>query len=319
MPQPRFKNVRIVVNPAAGRDKAILGPINDVLHPAGVCWDVSVTNGPGDATESARRAVAEGADAVGVYGGNGTVAEVAEGLAGSRVPLWILPGGTGNGTARELGLPRTLKAAARVLIDPGAHVGTVDLGRVDDRVFVLRAGIGAIVEIDRLASREVKDRVGGLAYVSAGLEVLGRAEPSRYRLTIDDEVFEQDAVACIVANGAGFGAFGVLGDDVSMTDGVLDVFLYGDEALRAGLTNPFENPRPTQSRGLLTPRVGSGCRIHVETETPQPAVADGEYAGDTPIDIEVLPGQLDVLLQPAREGARLPWPPQAPWDLGNRP
>ena len=313
MPQPRFKSVRIVVNPAAGRDKPILGPINDVLHPAGVRWDVSITNGPGDATDSARRAVADGVDAVGVYGGNGTVAEVAEGLAASGVPLWILPGGTGNGTAREFGLPLTLRAAAGVLVDPGTRVGTVDLGRVGDRIFVLRAGIGATVEVDRLASREVKDRVGGFAYVSAGMEVLRRVEPSRYRLTIDDEVVEQDAVACIVANGAGFGGFGVLGEGVSMSDGVLDVFLYGDEELRAGPSNLMENPRLVQSRSLPTPPVGSGRRIRVETETPQPAVADGEYAGDTPIDIEVLPAALYVLLPPEATDSRPPLPLRPPW------
>ena len=318
MSTPRFKNVRIVVNPAAGRDKPILGPLNDVLHPAGVRWEVSITNGPGDAAESARRAVAEGMDAVGVYGGNGTVAEVAEGLAGSGVPLWILPGGTGNGTARELGLPRTLKAAARVLVDPGTRIGTVDLGRIGDRVFVLRAGFGAIVEVDRLASREMKDRVGGLAYVSAGWEVLRRAEPSRYRVTVDGRVFEQDAVACIVANGAGFGGFGVLAEGVSMTDGVFDVFLYGDEELRAGPSNLMENPRLLESHSLPTPPVGSGRCIRVETDTPQPAVADGEYAGDTPIDIEVLPVRLDVLLRPAAGDTPARRPPRAPWDSGRQ-
>ena len=318
MSQPRFNNVRIVVNPAAGRDKPILGPINDVLHPAGVRWDVDITNGPGDATESARRAVADGVDAVGVYGGNGTVAEVAEGLAGSRVPLWILPGGTGNGTARELGLPRTLKAAARVLIDPGVRVGTIDLGRIGDRVFVLRAGIGAIVEIDRLASRKIKDRVGGLAYVSAGLDVLRRVEPSRYRVTVDGKVIQQSAVACIIANGAGFGGIGVLADGVSMTDGVLDVFLYGSEALKADLTNLLENSRPGESGSPPTPRVGSGRRIRVETDPPQSAVADGETAGDTPIEIEVLPARLEVILPPGAEDARALRPLRAPRDSRRR-
>jgi diacylglycerol kinase (ATP) len=257
-------------------------------------------------------------DVVGVYGGNGTVAEVAEGLAGSGVPLWILPGGTGNGTAGEFGLPRTLKAAARVLLDPGTRVGTVDLGRVGDRVFVLRAGIGAIVEVDRLASREMKDRVGGLAYVSAGLEVLRRTAPSKYRLTIDDRVVEQEAVACIVANGAGFGGFGMLAEGVSMTDGVLDVFLFGPEGSRAAPSNLMGDPRLPQPGGFPTARVGSGRRIRVETETPQPAVADGEYAGETPIDIEVLPVRLDVLLPPAAEDARVPRPPRAPSDSGRQ-
>ncbi len=314
MSAPRFKDVRIVVNPAAGRNRPILGPLNDVLHPAGVRWDVRITNGPGDATESARRAVVDGVDAVGVYGGNGTVAEVAEGLAGSGVPLWILPGGTGNGTAFEFGLPRTLKAAARVLIDPRTRVGTVDLGRVGDRVFLLRAGIGAIVEVDRVASREMKDHVGGLAYVLAGVEVLRKARPSRYRLTVDDRVFEQDAVACIVANGAGFGGFGTLAEGVSMTDGVLDVFLFGPEGLRVGAGNLKENPRVVRSRSLPTPPVASGRRIRVETETPQPSVADGEHAGETPIDIELLSVRLDVLLPPAVKDARAPRPGRAPRD-----
>jgi diacylglycerol kinase (ATP) len=279
---------------------------------------VDITNGPGDATESARQAVAEGVDAVGVYGGNGTVAEVAEGLAGSGVPLWILPGGTGNGTARELGLPLTLGAAAGVLVAPGTRVETVDLGRVGDRVFVLRAGIGAIVEVDRLASREVKDRVGGLAYVTAGLDVLRRTKPSGYRVTVDDEIVERNAVACIVANGAGFGAFGVLAEGVSMSDGILDVFLYGPEELVARASGPMEDQHPLQSLSLPTPRVGSGRRIRVETETRQSAVADGEYAGDTPIDIEVLPTKLAVLLPPADEGGGVPRPPRPPWDSEGR-
>ncbi len=95
-----------------------------------------------------------------------------------------------------------------------------------------------------------------------------------------------------------------------MTDGVLDVFLYGGDALRAGLTDLLENPRrPMQPSTPPTPRVGSGRRVRVETDTAQSAVADGEYAGDTPIDIEILPVRLDVLLPPAAGGARAPWPP----------
>ena len=66
----------------------MLRPINDILHPAGVYWDVSITNGPGEAIDLARQAVEHGADAVGVVGGDGTVAEVAQGIAGSGVRLW---------------------------------------------------------------------------------------------------------------------------------------------------------------------------------------------------------------------------------------
>lgn len=320
MSAPRFANVRIVVNPASGPNRAILGPLNDVLHPAGVHWDVSVTNGPGEGTELARQAVADGVDVVGVYGGNGTVAEVAAGLEDSRLPLWILPGGTGNGTVGELGLPGTVKGAAELLVDRAARVGTIDLGRIGDSVFVLRAGIGAIADVDRRASRELKDRVGGLAYVSAGLDVLRSTKPSRYRLTVDGEVIEQDAAACIVANGAGFGGgFGVLWEDVSMTDGLFDVFLYSPDELRTSMSRLRENPGLAASRSLPTPPVASGRHIRVESETPQPAVADGEEAGETPLEIEVLPLRLNVLLPPlSAKGTPPPWPPHPPLGSGDR-
>ncbi len=318
MSAPPFVNVHIVINPAAGRNKAILGSLNDVLHPAGVHWDVSITNGPGDAAEQATRAIADGADVVGVYGGNGTVAAVAGAVGGSGVPLWILAGGTGNGTVGELGLPRDLHAAAKMLIDPATRVATLDLGRLGERVFVLRAGIGAIAEVDERASREMKDRVGGLAYVSAGLEVLREAKPSRYRVTIDGTVVEKDAIACIVANGAGFGGVGVLAEGVSMTDGVLDVFLYGEDELRASLSKLMGTAGTPRALSLGIPPVASGRQIRLETEAPQLAAADGEPAGTTPTEIEVLPGRLDVLLPPqAAGGAQLPRLPRPPWDSGN--
>ena len=228
--------------------------------------------------------------------------------------------GPATGPRRELGLPRTLRAATRVLVDPGTRVGTVDLGRIGDRVFVLRAGIGAIVEVDRLASREMKDRVGGLAYVSAGLEVLRRTEPSRYRVTIDDKVVEQEAVACIVANGAGFGGFGVLAEGVSMTDGVLDVFLYGARGTRGpvradldGGSPPAAARQPPDAKGRFGPSHPCGdrdaaagrCRRRVRRRD-----ADRHRGPAGPARRASAAG---------RQEGPPPRPPRAPWDTeGNR-
>ena len=173
----------------------------------------------------------------------------------------------------------------------------------------MRAGVGAIAEIDRQASREMKDRVAGLAYAVAGLNVLRSAVPLPYRITVDGTTLEQDAVACIVANGAGFGGVGVLSEGVSMTDGRLDVFLYrGDE-----LADPFAAlgrlPAPGETVSLGIAPVASGRRIRIETETPQPAVADGEEAGLTPLEIEARPASLRVLL-PSRPSRHAKPPPE---------
>jgi diacylglycerol kinase family enzyme len=107
MSTPRFRTVRIVVNPASGRDEPFLGPLNDAFHPAGISWDVRITGGAGDARRLAAEASADSVDLVAVYGGNGTVAEVVEGLMGTDTPLAILPGGTGNGAAVSAGSARS--------------------------------------------------------------------------------------------------------------------------------------------------------------------------------------------------------------------
>jgi len=105
MSAPPFRHIHVIINPAAGQAEPILNVLNSVLRPAGIRWDVCVTNEDGDARQYAQLAVTAGVDAVAVYGGDGTVTEAASGLIGSTMPLAILPGGTGNTMAIELGIP----------------------------------------------------------------------------------------------------------------------------------------------------------------------------------------------------------------------
>jgi diacylglycerol kinase family enzyme len=109
------KRIHVVVNPAAGKDEPILNTINDVFHEHGIEWGVSVTRKYGDATEFARQAAETGFDIVAGYGGDGTQHEIANGLMGSKAIMGILPGGTGNGYANELGTPKKLRPALELL------------------------------------------------------------------------------------------------------------------------------------------------------------------------------------------------------------
>ena len=292
----RFRTVRIVVNPASGRDEPFLKPLNDAFHPAGITWDVRVTNGPGDAARLAAEAVADGVDLVGVYGGDGTVCEVVDGIAGTECPLAILPGGTGNGAAGELGIPTTLAPAAALIADPTAALRTVDIGRVGDTTFLLRCACGAIADIDELATRELKSRIGGLAYVIAGLERLTDLGTTRYTVTCDGDVHEANALACIVANGGGFGGVGRLAEGIDMSDGRFEVFLYTGEALRDFGITLARLPEAIADRMLGVPPVCSGKRIRVDAAGPLTMVADGEPAGTTPSDVEVVPAAVRVLV-----------------------
>ena len=129
MPEAPYRRVHVIVNPASGGDEPILNVLNDVFRQYEVDWDVSVTHQYGDAAAQARRAVEDGVDLVAGYGGDGTQHEIANALVeaavgtGRRTPMGILPGGTGNGFAREMGVPSTLREATEVLCTSPTDAG----------------------------------------------------------------------------------------------------------------------------------------------------------------------------------------------------
>jgi diacylglycerol kinase (ATP) len=136
------QRVFVVINPAAGQDQPILKSLNKIFQENGVDWDIAITKDRGDGQRLAREAVRAGVDLVVVNGGDGTVMECASGLIGSNVPMVILPGGTANVMARELGLPFDLIEALTLAVNPEAVIRSVDMGQVGEHYFLLRAGMG---------------------------------------------------------------------------------------------------------------------------------------------------------------------------------
>ena len=237
---------------------------------------------------------------MGVVGGDGTVAEVAQGMAGSGVPLVILPGGTGNGAAGEFGIPKTIAEAVGLLVDPTSVVRAVDLGQVGDKCLLLRCACGALAAIDEGATRELKSHVGGLAYVWSGLATLGGVDLVDYRITCDGEVYEARGITCIVANGAGFGGVGSLAEGITSDDGRLDVLVFTGERLKSPVKSAAQAlPGVAKTHVLPMAPVCSGAHIVVECSTSQAVVVDGEPAGHTPMEVQVLPGALHLLVPAA--------------------
>src|SRR5262245_28970234 len=127
-----YPKIHVVINPASGKDEPILNTLNDVFHPYDVDWDISITKKYGDATEQAKAAIARGVDLVVGYGGDGTQHEIANAIlsTGSKIPMGILPGGTGNGFAREMNIPKTLRPAVQLLCS-SRHIRKIDAARAN--------------------------------------------------------------------------------------------------------------------------------------------------------------------------------------------
>ena len=235
MPEPPYRRVQVIVNPASGRDEPVLNVLNDVFRRFGVDWDISLTHRYGDAATLARKAVDDGVDLVAGYGGDGTQHEIANALMeaavanGRQTPMGILPGGTGNGFAREMGVPSSLAEAVEVLctstssraVDVG-HIRDLGQAETPDRYFVQRLYVG--VEPEEQTSRELKDRYGVFAYLVNAVQHARDTTAIHYRTELDGKAIEFDAERVYVVNSGMMGTGLKITKTYAIDDGLLDCF-----------------------------------------------------------------------------------------------
>lgn len=289
-----YTKVHVVINPAAGQDEPILNVLNHVFHPAGVDWDNSLTHKSGDATRLAAEAAASGIDLVAAYGGDGTQMEVANGLLGTGVPQAILPGGTGNAMAHDLGISLNLREAAELIVTSPKR-RAVDLAKIGDQIFMLRAYAG--LSSDEAASREEKDKHGQLAYVQSGLKFISDKQEVHFRATVDGEVIEGEALICFILNAGSIG--GVMGislptvGTVDISDGYLDLYAItkGLKPLRAVSKHIFNHEG--SDAGVYHWR---GKEITIEADPVQDVWIDGEFGGQTPFRTIVQAQALEIVV-----------------------
>jgi diacylglycerol kinase (ATP) len=298
-----FRCVHVVLNPASGKDQPILGILNDVFKQYGVAWDATITHKYGDAMAQARAAIERGVDLVVGYGGDGTQHEVANAVIGTQTPMAVLPGGTGNGFARELGISKKMREAVE-LICSGGQVRHIDVARLSGRAgvaggeqyFIQRMYAG--VEPEHQTTREMKDRFGLLAYAIQAPRQFRQARPARMRVTIDGTVIEDDGVKLYIVNSGMTGKGLRIGHTFRVDDGYLDVFVLGRDALsimaaEARSLNLEEAP-------LAHFKVWRGRTITVECDPVKTIWTDGELYGETPVTVSVVPGGLAVLAPAAQ-------------------
>jgi YegS/Rv2252/BmrU family lipid kinase len=280
--------------------ETILHILNSVFRQAQVDWDISLTKASGDAERFARQAAADGVDIVASYGGDGTVMEVARGLMGSAVPgtgvpLAILPGGSANLMAVELGIPKDLEKATQIIADPESLTRQVDVGLLGESYFLLRVGIGFGARKVAYADRKMKNRFGVLAYSVAAVKALKDTKSAHYRFTLDGKLIEADGVTCLIDNAGNMGIQGIQpAKNISVSDGVLDVLLVASQGMGKVIASgpsllDTDKPEPVIEHWQAR-------QIRIEVDPPQPVQVDGEMVDDTPISAEVLPGALKVII-----------------------
>jgi diacylglycerol kinase (ATP) len=294
------RRIHVIVNPASGQDRPILSILNTAFSGSDVEWNVSITKGAGDARRQAAEQVESGVDVIAVYGGDGTIAEVASSLIGTDVALAILPGGTANVIAQALGIPSDLAEACTLAGGQPAAIRSLDMGQVGFQYFMIGVGIGIPGAVADKADRQAKDRLGTLAYAAAALQSLREAQPSRYHMTIDGEQVEREGVACVILNSGQFGVPGlVLSSQIDDSDGLLDIFVVERASIDRLLA--VAASVVTQNEVLASYERWQAREVMVVSDPPQPVQADGESLGAVPVRVQVLPRAVRVIV-PASAG-----------------
>ena len=255
--------------------------------------DVFVTERSGHARELAGDAVARGVDAIIAWGGDGTINEVASVLAFGPVPLGIVPAGSGNGLARDLGIDRRPDRAIAAAL--GANPRPIDVGEIEGRRFVSIAGVGIDAHIASRFNAPDNPRRGLRGYLRVTLRVLGSYVPGRFRITADGATTEVRALLVTLANSSQFGNGARIAPGARLDDGLLDLVVVEE---RSAFKTLYQIPR------LFTGGVERipGCRIQrvsdvtIETDEPMTFHVDGEpVEGGTRVHARVHPGALQVL------------------------
>jgi diacylglycerol kinase (ATP) len=220
-----FKKIHFILNPAAGQDEPILSYINKAFLDTEVDWEILITKKADDALKMAKALIGK-TDLVAVYGGDGSVMEVAQALFKTKVPMAIIPGGTANVMAKELGIPTDSQAALALLTSENSQIKAIDMGLMNHIPFMLRVNMGLLADMVIQTDRRMKDTFGQLAYGISTVQTLLEVNQSTYLIEIDGEIFEESGVALSVTNSGNIGVegFSIL-PDINVSDGLLDVIL----------------------------------------------------------------------------------------------
>ena len=284
------KPIPVIINPASGKPQPVLHTVNETFRAHNLSWRGHLTYKFGDATRFAQQAVADGAEMVVVYGGDGTVLEVANGVMGSDVLIGILPGGTGNAVATELGISRKIEEAAE-LICTSKNQRAVDIAQVDDQYYLLRAYTG--VSQDQAASRELKDKYHLMAYPMEVVKVLKNSPHAQYTVTVDGKKTEVAAMTCFVNNLDNTGGVDIDVGDITPDDGLVDVMIVSkDRQSVSELGHYVLGHGKSKSHAYH----GQGKVVTVEAEPPQTVWLDGEFYKNTPVTIQVHPGAIHIIV-----------------------
>lgn len=288
------RRVLAILNPRSGRSEP--GAVEEALRLRFPTLEVVLSPEEGDLVELVQAAIARvRPELVVVSGGDGTVSAVASAAAGSGVRLGVVPSGTANVLARELGIPLELEEACDVIAHGTPRtVDAMDL--TGGRRCLCRVAMGVFGEVAEGTRTEAKKLAGTLAYAAAAVPLLTRTEPRRFTLDIDGEISEHEGSCVVVTNVAQIGGAGLRWSDlVRPDDGHLDVFVVRSSTLPENLGVLWNALTGDAGASPDVTHLVAHRRVVVACDEEVAMVADGELQRERELRLHCAAAALEVM------------------------
>jgi len=289
----------LISNPKTGRYVSRRKTIQELaadLKSRGLEVELKLTAGPGDAAELAAQAARNGSTDVIVAGGDGTINEAIQGLVGSKARLGILPRGTANVLALELGLPMNIDEALSIVAAGKSrriHFGVAtDETTNKQRHFVLMAGIGLDASVVRRVQPSLKKRIGKGAFWVSGLSHLATWNPSTFTLEINGSTYT--ATFAAIGNAARYGGELMITPRARLDEPTFEVCIietFSRVQYLHLLSYAMREGMPHDKKGVRFIKTAS-----VRALGDAPVQVDGEVIGHLPMRFEISPHSMDVIV-----------------------
>ncbi len=293
-PWHRDKRVLIIVNPASHNalKEKHRDQINEWLEANGWTVEWAETQAAGEATEIAAEAASRGVPLVLVSGGDGTLNEVINGLARSETTVGIIPTGTVNLWARELGIKRKQPVAAVEQAVTGER-RRVDLGRAGDRYFLSMASYGIDAAVTAGVSHRLKGIVGASAYAIASFREALRYRSNKYTLELDGDRRTMRVVLVVASNTTEYAGITQITPEAIVNDGLLDVRIFEGHGRRHLALHALRVLLGLHKRAKRV-HFRRVRRMSIEGEPPLPVQLDGDHVPGPCTEVTCVPGAIWV-------------------------
>lgn len=294
----RAAHLFLIVNPVAGNVEVerVYETFEKIYQSAGVRYVIYETTGQESLKSIVTQAQSESYTMIVAVGGDGTVSEMVDGLVGSQIPLGIIPLGTANVVARELGIPLDLEEACKLLLG-GQQIKQLDVMQVGTRSFISHISLGVYSRIIKQTSVENKRRFGTLAYLWSAMKEISREQSWKFTINVDGQTEKVRASLIMVANAGAFG-IGELhwGAHISPNDGQIDLCIMQGKSIRDYLSFFWYTLRGQPKQIGKMSYLACKQEVIIRTNKRVPVRADGEIIGQSKVSIKVRPQAVPVIV-----------------------